>query len=191
MATLTKGAGKRSLLRKTGERTVRMERVFRAVREQVWKAFTDPALIRQWWARGNPLDVEKMEVLTGGHWRFVEHSREGTDGFEGRFRTVKPPALLEQTFEWDGAPGHVAVSTATFTPLGKERTRVVTDLLFLTAQDRNAMVGAGMEQGMLQSYAALDRLLANAPIVEPADAGIAAASLNMVQEGGAEADARS
>ena len=142
-----------------GERDIRIERIFNAPRDRVWKAMTDPKLVAQWWGRGNKLVVEKMEVERGGHWRFVEHSPEGVHGFEGRFAEVTPPERVVQTFEWDGMPGHVALETMTLEDLGDGRTRLVTTSLFMTAQDRDGMVQSGMEGGLNQSYVALDRLL--------------------------------
>ncbi len=67
-----------------------------------------------------------------------------------------------QTFEWDGMPGHVAVETVTFEDLGDGRTKLVTTSLFQTSEERNGMMSSGMEQGLSDSYAALDRLLAKA-----------------------------
>ncbi|HVR06683.1 MAG TPA: SRPBCC family protein, partial [Thermoanaerobaculia bacterium] len=136
-----------------------IERVFNASRDRVWRAFTEPESIAQWWGRGNKLVVERMEVERGGHWRFVEHAADGVHGFEGRYRAVTPPERLAQTFEWDGMPGHVAVETVTFEDLGDGRTKVVTHVLFHTTEERDGMLKSGMEQGLEQSYAALDRLL--------------------------------
>ena len=102
-----------------------------------------------------------MEVERGGHWRFVEHSPEGTHGFEGRYREVTKPERIVQTFEWDGMPGHVVVETVTFEDLGDGRTKVINTSLFHTAEERDGMLQSGMEQGLAESYAALDRLLAN------------------------------
>ncbi|MBS1240585.1 MAG: Activator of Hsp90 ATPase 1 family protein [Gemmatimonadetes bacterium] len=144
------------------DREIRIERVFDAPRDQVWRAFTDPAIVTRWWGRGNRLDVERMEVVRGGHWRFVEHAPGGLEGFEGRYREVTPPERLVQTFEWDGMPGYVAIETTTFEDLGDGRTRVVTLSLFHTTEERDGMLSSGMEEGLNQSYAALDRLLAAA-----------------------------
>jgi len=143
-----------------GEREIRIERIFDAPRERVWQAMTDPALVAQWWGRGNRLVIERMEVQRGGHWRFVEHSAHGVHGFEGRYREVSPPERLVQTFEWDGMPGHVAVETMTLEDLGDGRTKLTTTSLFHTAEERDGMLKSGMEEGVNQSYAALDRLLA-------------------------------
>jgi uncharacterized protein YndB with AHSA1/START domain len=100
-----------------------------------------------------------MEVERGGHWRFVEHSPDGEHGFEGRYREVAPPDRLVWTFEWDGMPGYVAVDTTTFEDLGDGRTKVLTTSLFHTTQERDGMLEAGMQKGLDESYAALDRLL--------------------------------
>jgi uncharacterized protein YndB with AHSA1/START domain len=141
------------------EREIRIERIFNASRERVWRACTDPALVAQWWGRGHKLDIERMEVERGGHWRYVEHGPEGVSGFEGRYREVTPQERVVQTFEWDGMPGYVAVNTTTFEDLGDGRTRLVTTSLFHTPEERDGMLSSGMEQGLNESYAALDRLL--------------------------------
>lgn len=141
-------------------REIRIERVFNAPRDRVWRACTDPALVAQWWGRGNKLVIERMELERGGHWRFVEHSAEGVHGFEGRYREVTPPERIVSTFEWDGLPGYVVINDTTFEDLGDGRTRIVTTSLFHTSEERDGMLSSGMEQGLNQSYVALDRVLA-------------------------------
>jgi uncharacterized protein YndB with AHSA1/START domain len=154
------GKTKNAEISTPSDREIRIERVFNAPRERVWKALTDPALVAEWWGRGNKLVIERMEVQRGGHWRFVEHAPDGTHGFEGRYREVTPPERVVQTFEWDGMPGHVCVETMTLTDLGDGRTRIVTVSLFHTREDRDGMLHSGMEGGLNQSYAALDGVLA-------------------------------
>lgn len=118
----------------------------------------------RWWGRGNPLDIERMEVRTGGHWRFVEHTDGESHGVDGRYREVTPPERLVMTFSWDGMPGYVAIETVTLEDLGDGTTRVVTLTLFHTPEERDGMMQAGMEDGLNQSYAALDRLLAEVAV---------------------------
>ncbi len=145
---------------KPSDREIRVERVFNATRERVWKAHTDPKLLAQWWGRGNQLVIERYELERGGHWRFVEHSDHGSHGFEGRFREVKPMERLSMTFEWDGMPGYPAVTTAVFEDLGDGRTKLVSTMQFYTPEERDGMLHSGMEGGMNESYAALDAVLA-------------------------------
>jgi uncharacterized protein YndB with AHSA1/START domain len=142
------------------DRTIRIERVFNAARERVFRAMTEVELVVQWWGRGNKLVVERFEPKRGGRWRFVEHSEQGVHGFEGRFREVTPPERVVQTFEWDGMPGHVVVETVELEDLGDGRTKVVNVSLFHTTEERDGMLSSGMQEGLNQSYAALDRVLA-------------------------------
>lgn len=141
------------------EREVRVERTVDAPRDLVWRAFSEPELLARWWARGNPMTVERYELRPGGHWRFVEHAPDGDFGFEGRFRDVEAPVSLAQTFEWDGAPGHVSVTTVHFEELDSATTRVVEDTMFMTTEDAEAMLSEGMLEGAAQGYEALGRLL--------------------------------
>ena len=160
-STATQPGTTKATITKPSDREIRIERIFNAARDRVWKAMTDPKLVAQWWGRGNKLVIERFEVTRGGHWRFVEHSDHGEHGFEGRFREVTPPERIVQTFEWDGMPGRVAVETMTLEDLGDDRTRLVTTSLFHTTQERDGMLQSGMEGGLNESYAALDKVLAS------------------------------
>ena len=160
MSAATKDATRKATVTTPTDRSIRIERVFDAHRDRVWRAFTDPKLVAQWWGRGNQLVIERLEVERGGHWRFVEHSPDGVHGFEGRYREVTPPSRLVQTFEWDGMPGYVIIETIEFEEVGSGRTKVVNTSLFYATEERDGMLASGMEEGLNQSYAALDRLLA-------------------------------
>jgi uncharacterized protein YndB with AHSA1/START domain len=58
-------------------------------------------------------------------------------------------------------PGYVSIETATLEDLGDGRTKVVNTTLFYTKDERDGMLKSGMEKGLHESYAALDRLLAS------------------------------
>lgn len=161
MTTTAKTMSTRATLTTPTDREIHVERIFNAPRERVWRAMTEPELLAQWWGRGNKLVIEKHELERGGHWRFVEHTDHGAFGFEGRFREIVPPERLVLTFEFDGMPGHVVVNFMTLEDLGDGRTKLVAESLFLTQEDRDGMMSSGMEQGMNESYAALDRVLAS------------------------------
>ena len=159
MSGSVKGATYTSKVTTPNDREIHIERVFDAPRDRVWRAFTEPELLAQWWGRGNKLVIERFELKAGGHWRFVEHGPDGVHGFEGRFREVTPKERMVWTFEWDGMPGYPSVDTVTFEDLGDGRTKVISKALFFTTEERDGMVQSGMEQGLNQSYAALDALL--------------------------------
>jgi uncharacterized protein YndB with AHSA1/START domain len=159
MMDTTISARARALLSTPSEREFRLERIFNAKREQVWKALTEPQLISQWWGRGNRLVIERFEFERGGHWRFVEHSDQGEHGFEGRYREIVPIERIVSSFEWDGMPAHVLIQTMTLEQLADGRTKLVSTSLFHTTAERDGMMHSGMEGGANQSYDALERVL--------------------------------
>ena len=143
------------------DREIHIERVFDAPRDRVFAVYTDPELIPQWWGpRDTTTVVDEMDVKRGGRWRFVMRTPDGSEsGFHGTYREVTPPERIVQTFEWEGMPGHVSVETATFEDLG-DRTKVTTTSIFHTTEERDGMLGSGMEGGLNETYARLDELLA-------------------------------
>ena len=143
------------------EREIRVERVFDAPRDRVFAVYTDPELIPEWWGpRNTTTIVDRMDVRPGGSWRFVSRDADGNEsGFRGTYREVTPPERIVQTFEWEPMAGHVSVETATFEDLG-DRTKVVTTSIFHTTEERDGMLGSGMEGGLNETYARLDELLA-------------------------------
>jgi uncharacterized protein YndB with AHSA1/START domain len=144
-----------------GDLEIVTDRVFDAPRERVFQAFVDPELIPQWWGRREDnMTIDKLDAREGGEWRFVTDGPDGNTAFRGTFRAIEPPARLEQTFEWEGMPGHIVVETATFEDLGDGRTKVSTRSVFDTTEDRDGMLASGMEIGMGESYEKLDELLA-------------------------------
>lgn len=142
------------------DREIKVERVFNAPRAKVWRAYSDPEWLVQWWGRGNKLNIERYEFVKGGHYRFIEHKDGKTHGFEGRFMEIMSPERIMMTFEWDGLPGYSIREEIRFEDLG-EQTRVVATMLFMNTDERDGMLHSGMEGGMAESYAALDRLLAS------------------------------
>jgi uncharacterized protein YndB with AHSA1/START domain len=141
------------------DREIRTERVFDSPRQAVWRAHTDPELLARWWGRGNPLDIEAFELRRDGRWRFVERGPEGAMSFSGVFLEVRPPSRIVQTFGWAGMPGHEIVTTLTLEPIGDEQTKVTSTMFFHDSKERDVMLHSGMEDGLNESYAALDRIL--------------------------------
>jgi uncharacterized protein YndB with AHSA1/START domain len=144
-----------------GERAIRIEREFNAPRDQVVATMLDPELIPQWWGpHGTTTSVDYMDPQTGGRWRFVSQDSDGNEtAFQGAYREVSAPERMVQTFEWEGMPGHVSVETAEFEDLG-ERTRMVVTSVFHTTEERDGMLGSGMEGGLNETYDRFDEVLA-------------------------------
>jgi uncharacterized protein YndB with AHSA1/START domain len=139
-----------------GKQDIVIRRTFDAPREVVFKAITDPSLIPNWWGPSRyTTDVDVMEVRPGGRWRFINRTADGTEfGFHGVYHDVVAPERVTQTFEFEGAPGHVTLDTATLEEVDGKTTMVSTSV-FQSAEDRDAMVSSGMEGGARETY---DRL---------------------------------
>jgi uncharacterized protein YndB with AHSA1/START domain len=61
-------------------RNLIITRTFHAPRELVFRAWTDPAHLPQWWGpQGFTVTVQEIDIKPGGVWRYVMHGPDGTD----------------------------------------------------------------------------------------------------------------
>ena len=136
------------------------EREFDAPRELILRAFTEADLLSQWLGpRGYTMTIERFEPRAGGSWRYVHSDGDGNSyGFHGVFHNDPSPDGFVQTFEFEGAPGHVSLDTMVLEERDG-RTIVRTNSLFQSVEARDAMVQSGMADGMSQGYDQLEELL--------------------------------
>ncbi len=134
---------------------------FDAPRDLVYRLYTDPGLVSQWWGpRSQITTVDQMDVSQGGTWRFVSRDAEGNEfGFHGVFHEVRPPERIVDTFEFEGMPGHVLLETVTFDERDG-RTYVRNESVFQTVEDRDGMLNSGMVEGTRESVERFAELLA-------------------------------
>ena len=140
---------------------VRITREFDAPVAKVFRAHTDPDLVKQWLGpRDIDMTVDRWDCRTGGEYRYI-HSRDGQDfGFHGSFHEVRPEdGVIVQTFTFEGFPDHVALERLQLTDLGNGRTRLEATSLVDSFASRDAFVASGMEEGVVQGYERLDGLL--------------------------------
>ena len=86
------------------DRDLRIERLFDAPRALVWEAWTNPALLSQWWGPVHyPATHMDMQVVEGGRWRNGLTSVETGETLwqHGVFRVVRPFEKLVFTFVWE------------------------------------------------------------------------------------------
>ena len=102
---------------------LKIERIFRAPRERVFRAWTDPNQALHWWGpKDYPGFFLEMDVRVGGAW--CGKLRSVADGtvltHRGVFRAIVEPSLLSFTFAWDeeGERGLETLVTLTFEDLG-------------------------------------------------------------------------
>jgi uncharacterized protein YndB with AHSA1/START domain len=144
------------------DREIVMIRTFDAPRALVWKAYTDPALIPNWFGPARlTTTVDRMDVRPGGAWRFIQRDADGNEfAFRGTYREIVPPERLVGTFEFEGMPGHVLVETVTLEE--RDRKTLLTSVLrFDTPEDRDGMLHSGMESGAAESMDRLEAIVAN------------------------------
>ena len=127
------------------ELEIRVERVFDAPRAHVFSVWTDPQLIPEWWGDGTV--VEEMDVRPGGTYRF----RMAHGVVEGEFREVEAPERLVQTFQ-----NHL--QTLEFEDLG-EQTKLTQTMRFETAEERDATMNYGVEEGAKSGFERVDAVL--------------------------------
>lgn len=87
---------------------LRLTRRFAAPRERVFDAWTDPVLLRRWWAalQGWDTSVAEVDLRPRGHYRLS--MRDGDVGAEytvvGEYVEVRRPERLAYTWTWEGDP---------------------------------------------------------------------------------------
>ena len=140
---------------------VDITREFDAPLDLVHRAWTDPDLVKQWLGpRKYEMVIERWEARAGGGYRYIHRDDAGNEfGFHGVFHGMPSPDGMVQTFEFEGAPGHVSMDTVTFEE-HDGKTTVRTNSLFQSVAARDAMVDAGMASGMSEGYDRLDEVLA-------------------------------
>jgi uncharacterized protein YndB with AHSA1/START domain len=140
-----------------------VEREFDAPRELVFRAWTDPKLIVRWLGpRRLTMRIDRWELGDhGGSYRYVHSGEDGVEhAFHGSFhRTPADAYTLLQTFEYEGAPGHVSLDELRLMERdGKTLARIRS--VHQTVEARDAMVEAGMSEGLNDGFERLDELLA-------------------------------
>ncbi len=137
-----------------------LTRVLNAPRELVFKAWTDPRQVAQWWGPSGFTNPRcELDVRTGGAMVIDMRGPDGTVyPMNGAFREVTPPERIVFTSApLDEAGNQIAelLNTVTFTE-SDGKTTLTLDVRVLMQKPEAAPKIAGMEQGWSQS---LDRLV--------------------------------
>jgi uncharacterized protein YndB with AHSA1/START domain len=138
-----------------------MRRTFRAPRDVVWTAFTEPEHVARWYGgHGFASPVCEMDVRTGGRWRHTMRTPDGTE-FPMEFvyvEVVRPEKLVWKNIEHGGAPrpGQLnVVNTVTLEDAGAE-TKWQLVALFDSIADRDLASERGFSRVVTQGSEKLD-----------------------------------
>ncbi len=82
---------------------LRLSRRFKAPREAVFRAFTDPAALAKWFGpEGVSVGNVKVDLRPGGAYSLAFNQADGgSHGLSGVYREISPPARLVMTWVWD------------------------------------------------------------------------------------------
>ena len=108
-------------------------RIFKSPRKLVYKAWTDPDHLKNWWGpKGFTNTFNTFDLRAGGKWSFVMHGPEkGNYRNECTFVVVKEPELLV----WDRQSQPLFQVEVVFEELGENETKVIFKQKFGTAEE--------------------------------------------------------
>jgi uncharacterized protein YndB with AHSA1/START domain len=162
MAAMSSGTATVSL---PADDQILITREFDAPAHLVWKAWTTPELVRQWWhANRGEMTVAEIDLRVGGTWRYAMVTPEGFEvAFHGEFREIVPNERLVSTEVFEGFPEGEAVDTLTLTE-EDGRTTMTILVQHSSKAHRDAHIESGMEAGLQDALDLLEQVA-----VSPAD----------------------
>ena len=161
MAMTTSGTAKLTL---PADTEILITREFDAPPHLVYKAWTEPELVRRWWAghRGQ-MKVAEIDLRVGGTWRYVMEANGGFEvAFHGEYREIVPGQRIVTTEVFEGAPPSDAgdvVNVVTFNEAGGG-TRLELLAQCPSQEIRDMIFNSGMEGGVQEQMDILDELAA-------------------------------
>ncbi|PPK67598.1 SRPBCC family protein [Actinokineospora auranticolor] len=142
-----------------GSPYITISRDFDAPAALLLRAYTEPDLVAQW--LGPRRLTMKVDHWDAHGYRYLHVDADGSEyAFRGVFHGT--PSLedgLVQTFEFEGAPGEIALERVRFEEKDG-RTTVRSVSVGFSVEGRDAMIASGMEHGIRDSYDRLAELLA-------------------------------
>jgi uncharacterized protein YndB with AHSA1/START domain len=141
------------------DKQILITREFDAPAELVYKAYTTPELVRQWWhANRGEMTVCDIDLRVGGRWRFVmEAPNFGEVAFHGEYKEIVPNERIVSTEIFEPVPDHPALDTLTLT---EEDGRTTLSILVEhdSKQSRDMHIESGMEDGLQDALDLLERV---------------------------------
>ena len=142
-------------------------REFDAPLEKVWKAWTEPKLLDQWWApKPWKAVTQSMDFRADGNWRYYMQGPEGERHYcLVEYNKIVPNKSFSGLDAFCDENGNINKEMPTmdwlvqFSPVG-DRTRVDVVITFKSEEDMNKIVEMGFKEGFSAAHTNLDELLA-------------------------------
>ena len=137
-------------------------REFAAPKHLVYRAITEPELVKRWWnAKRGEVTVAEVDLKVGGKWRSVMVTPDGFEvAFHGEYKEIVPNERIVSTEAFEGAPDpddNATTNTITLVEQdGRTTMKVLVDCP--SAETRDAIVQSGMEAGMQDAYDLLEEV---------------------------------
>jgi uncharacterized protein YndB with AHSA1/START domain len=135
---------------------IKVVREFDAPANLVYRAVTDPELVKRWWgARRGAMTVTEIDLRVGGKWRYVMNASNGQEvGFHGEFRQIVPNERIVQNEAYEGIPDPDESANVNTMTLVEADGRTTMELLIqcVNKESRDMQIASGMEEGMQESY---------------------------------------
>ncbi len=142
---------------------IEMKRAFRAPAALLFDVWTKPEHVRRWYGvRSTTVTVCEIDLRVGGAWRWVVEKPNGfAIAFSGVFREIEPPRRLQRTEIFEGMPGEGCLVTISFDE-SDGLTTLTMNMRFASRRERDMTLQSGMESGVQECYANIDKLIAEA-----------------------------
>jgi len=155
---------KTQVIAETGKQELFIIREFDAPRELVFKAFSTPEIILQFYAPfGANMKFNYADYKNGGSYSWTQSDNDGNIfcTFKGVIHEIVSPERIIQTAELEGLPegGHIVLEALTFETLHNGKTKLTIQDVCRSVADRDAMIESGMEGGLVIVFEQLDELI--------------------------------
>lgn len=136
---------------------LKISRVVGAPREKVWKAWTDPEAMKQWFApKPFQLVVNSMDFRVGGRYQMAMRGPNGEDfPFSGTYREIAPPSRLVWIGEFTEGPADQMTTVVEFLDAGSGKTEVKAVQTFHVMTETIKHATKGAQQGWTMTLAQL------------------------------------
>jgi uncharacterized protein YndB with AHSA1/START domain len=128
------------LVEDTSEREMKITRVVDAPRELLWKIWTDPEHIKEWWGpNGFTNTIHQFNLAPGGEWLLTMHGPDGTD-YPNHIRFVE--IIRNERLIYDHGQPEDGGQFRTFVHFTDEgnKTRITMKGVFKTVEYKNLVV---------------------------------------------------